>query len=169
MLGKRGEKAERKEDRYKRRERAVVKSKRWGQNHVTWSGTDSCAPLFFRFQSPLYNDSYPNWRLEGGYMTGGGRGRVVYISFLVLFIYLREGGLIAANDALKRVVRTLQMLDFANGDANWLPSPCCGSLCADNPATGQRSFKGGGHFRVPLLLLPFPSCLSTCPLSSKPR
>jgi len=53
MLGKRGEKAERKEDRYKR----VVKSKRWGQNHVTWSGTDSSAPLFFRFQSPLYNDS----------------------------------------------------------------------------------------------------------------
>ncbi|KYM92207.1 hypothetical protein ALC53_01270 [Atta colombica] len=28
-----------------------------------------------------------------------------------------------------------------------------GSLCANNSATGQRSFKGGGHFMV-LLLLP---------------
>lgn len=35
--------------------------------------------FFFHFQSPLYNGSYPNWRLGERYMTGGGRGRAVYI------------------------------------------------------------------------------------------
>jgi len=53
-------------------------------------------------------------------MTGGGKGRVVYI--VPRFIVSARGWLIAGNDALKWVVRT--MPDFANRDANWLPSSC---------------------------------------------
>lgn len=144
----------------------------------TWSskeqtiGTEPCylkwyeLLCFFFFSFPVSSFTTTRTRtgeeLEGRYMMEG--GRVMYI--VSSFVYSLCARVVHSD---QRCVETggpcwtLQM-----GMQTGFPPLVRESLCVDNPPQANGHLKRGGHFSVPLLL-PFLSCLSTCPLSRKSR
>lgn len=129
---------------------------------------DFCAThIFFFFWisvSALRLVAY--WRLGGGYTTGGGKGRVVYI--VPSFVYSLR---VRVAHSGQRCVETGSP-DHA-GLCKWGCKLACLPLFVDLCARITPP-QANGHLKGAVIswyycCCPFPSCLSTCLLSRKSR